>query len=173
MAVHEVYSRHRWFIPSQPNPKGLTMKTAKKHYRATYWNNEGELQETYDLLHDALVPKLGVAPTPHGNAVRQIANIYHEIYNNGGYNAVCSDYDGSKQLTDRYESAVNDVVVGAQLTDDDRKTLTNALRYADSLCSWSRPLVAKRLDDIVTKVTRFALRQTLSTLPRPKNNNKY
>lgn len=143
------------------------MTTTK--YTPTYWNDKGELQEVYDMLHKALVPETGRAPTPHGNALRQVANLYHEVYNNGGGNAAGRNGCG---LNQRYKDAIAAVVTGAALERDDAKVLRRALVYGNAMCAHEMPKTARRLDDVVTKVVRYALAQTLATLPRPANNRE-
>ena len=146
--------------------KTKTTKTAKTKYVPTYWNGEGEAQELYDALNHALVPDHGAAATEHGEALRWIGNIYHEVYNNGGWNAV-EDWDGERELRRDYEDGINIIVCVANLTDAERTTLRNALKYGEAVCDGNRPRSAKRLDDIVTKVIRAVLMAHLYSIVPP------
>lgn len=145
------------------------MKTANTTYEPTYWNSKGELQEIHDALWNAIVPIGGEAPTKHGNALRWIDKIYYEVYNNGGCNAV-ERIDGNRCLTPWYADGVALVVEFAALSKSEYATLNNALINADGLCGNARPVAAKRLDDIVTKVTKAALLAHLASLPRAESN---
>ena len=49
---------------------------------ATYWNKKGAYQSLYDK-YNKIVPKSGVAQTPHGELLRNVANVYYDFYNNG------------------------------------------------------------------------------------------
>lgn len=159
---------------TSPPSKNTTMTTmttktmSKNRYKPTYWNEEGEMQEIYDALNDALVADVGDAPTKHGNALRWIGNIYHEVYNNGGCNAARREY-GERYLADWYENGVALVVEVASLSETERKTLRNALLYGNAMCDGNRPLAAKRLDEIVTKVINAVLLAHLASLPRPQS----
>lgn len=51
-----------------------------------YWNGEGQQQELYNLYLKTLVPDCGDADTPEGEALRSIARIGHDIFNNGAGN---------------------------------------------------------------------------------------
>ena len=51
----------------------------------SYWSNNGRHQAEYERLR-VLVPKEGPAPTPAGEIVRCLSNVYYDIYNNGGCN---------------------------------------------------------------------------------------
>lgn len=52
----------------------------------TYWNNNGKYQNEYEWLDAHLVPVSGMAETTNGEALRCVANIYYDAYNNGGCN---------------------------------------------------------------------------------------
>ena len=147
-----------------------TIKTAKTDYQPTYWNSEGELQDIYDALTDALVPYVGAAPTEHGNALRWIGNIYHEVYNNGGCNAWDSWY-GTREFSKRYADGIKIIEGVADLTIQECATLRNALKYGNAMCDGNRPRSAKRLDDIVTKVVGAVLLAHLKSIPRPANTD--
>jgi len=138
-------------------------------YTPTYWNCKGELQEVYDMQHKAIVPETGRAPTLHGNALRQVANLYYEVYNNGGGNAAGQNGFG---LNQRYKDAIAAVVEGAALEPEDAKVLRRALVRGNEMCKGRMPKTARRLDEVVTKVVRHALAQTLATIKRPKNNRE-
>lgn len=140
--------------------------TAKTTYEPTYWNGEGELQQIHDALWEALVPECGDAPTTHGNALRWMCKIYHEVYNNGGFNAV-ERRDGERALTPYYADGIALVAEVAALSQSECATLNNALLKADGLCANARPVTAKRLDAIVTKVTKAALLAHLATVKPP------
>lgn len=133
-------------------------------YRPTYWESKGELQEIYSALMKVLVPSVGDAPTEHSEALRWISNIYYEVYNNGGCNAVDRE-DGSLRLTKRYAKGVEVVAEFAGLTDPEARTLRRSLRCGDGLCDGSRPLTAKGLDAIVTKVVKAVTLAHLMSLP--------
>jgi hypothetical protein len=53
-----------------------------------YWNGEGQYQDLFDKHWKNLVPESGRADTPEGNALRAIARINHDIFNNGAGNIV-------------------------------------------------------------------------------------
>jgi len=63
-----------------------------------YWNGQGEYQDLFDKHWKNLVPKSGRADTDAGNALRAIARINHDVFNNGAGNIVdqveeMDDYD--------------------------------------------------------------------------------
>ena len=50
----------------------------------TYWEETGKYQKEYDTLNAMdLVPLMGDAPTYEGQALRYMANMYHDWFNNG------------------------------------------------------------------------------------------
>lgn len=49
----------------------------------TYWNNSGALQNSYNRLWKSLVPPEGQADTLHGELLRDVSKLYHDLYNNG------------------------------------------------------------------------------------------
>ncbi len=154
------------------------MKTDKpvKKYEPTYWNHTGELQDMHDCLFRALVPISGEAPTPAGEAVRWIAKIYYEVYNNGGYNAIDTDDWGGRtryRLNDWYGKGIKKIVAFANLSPLEAKTLRNVLRYGEAVCDGKRPNSCRRLDEIVTKVTRAAVVAHLQSVTRPASNDRY
>jgi len=53
-----------------------------------YWNGEGEYQDLFDKHWKNLVPESGRADTAEGNAMRAIAKINYDIFNNGAGNIV-------------------------------------------------------------------------------------
>jgi hypothetical protein len=53
-----------------------------------YWNGEGQYQDLFDKHWKNLVPESGRADTPEGNALRAIARINHDVFNNGAGNIV-------------------------------------------------------------------------------------
>ena len=53
-----------------------------------YWNGEGQYQDLFDKYWKALVPESGRADTAEGNALRAIAKINYDIFNNGAGNIV-------------------------------------------------------------------------------------
>ena len=53
-----------------------------------YWSNIGKYQDLYDKYWEQLVPDMGEADTPEGEALRAITKIYRDIFNNGGCNIV-------------------------------------------------------------------------------------
>jgi hypothetical protein len=140
----------------------------KTKYSPTYWNGDGELQEIHDALCDALVPDCGNAPTEHGEALRCIGRIYYEAYNNGGYNARDRrSRDG--ELDDRYAGYIHHINDFASLDANEVEALRNALKYGNALCDGRKPRTARRLDALVTKVTRLAVLAHLKTVKRPKD----
>jgi len=149
----------------------MTAKDTKTtRYQPTYWSGNGEMQDIYDALSAALVPFSGAAPTTHGNALRWMGNVYHEVYNNGGGNACESrswDYERSRTLTKRYRDGINIIVNFAELTESEARCLRNALRYGEEMCNGGRPVSSKRLDAIVTKVVKAVLMAHLASLSRP------
>ncbi len=67
----------------------------------SYFNGNGELQESYDRLWDKHVPAAGEASTRHGEALRAIGRFSYDIYNNGGGNVVSGDdYEMSSYFAD-------------------------------------------------------------------------
>jgi len=145
-----------------------TIKTAKRTYSPTYWNGDGELQEIHDALYDALVPENGSAPTAHGDALRWIDRIYHEAYNNGGWNAR-DRYSHDGVLSDWYAEGIDIISKFADLDATECKTLRSALVYGNALCDLARPRTAAQLDALITKVTRLALLAHLKTVKRPED----
>ena len=53
-----------------------------------YWNGEGQYQDLYNKYWNELVPATGEADTDEGNAIRAIARINHDVFNNGAGNIV-------------------------------------------------------------------------------------
>jgi len=53
-----------------------------------YWNGEGQYQDLYNKYWNELVPDTGEADTDEGNAIRAIARINHDVFNNGAGNIV-------------------------------------------------------------------------------------
>ena len=53
-----------------------------------YWNGEGQYQDLFDKHFKSLVPEIGRADTAEGNALRAIARINHDVFNNGAGNIV-------------------------------------------------------------------------------------
>jgi len=151
------------------------MKTDKpvKTYEPTYWNKTGELQDMHECLFRALVPISGEAPTPAGEAVRWISKIYYEVYNNGGWNAI--DHGKWRErlaLKAWYSDGIDSIVEFANLSALEEKTLRNVLRYGEAVCDGKRPASARRLDEIVTKVTRLAVVAHLKSVTRPESNDR-
>ena len=145
-----------------------TIKTAKRTYSPTYWNGHGEPQEIHDALYDALVPENGSAPTAHGDALRWIDRICYEAYNNGGFNARDRDSrDGV--LSDWYAKGIDIIEDFADLTPKECTTLRSVLVYGNALCDGRKPITARRLDALITKVTRLALLAHLKTVKRPED----
>ena len=58
-----------------------------------YWNGEGQYQDLFDKHFKSLVPESGRADTAEGNALRAIARINHDVFNNGAGNIVCEEVD--------------------------------------------------------------------------------
>ena len=53
-----------------------------------YWNGEGQYQDLFHKYWKNLVPESGRADTAEGNAMRAIAKINYDIFNNGAGNIV-------------------------------------------------------------------------------------
>ena len=53
-----------------------------------YWNGKGKYQDLFDKHWKKLVPESGRADTAEGNALRAIAKINYDIFNNGACNIV-------------------------------------------------------------------------------------
>ena len=53
-----------------------------------YWNGEGQYQDLFEKHWKSLVPKSGRADTAEGNALRAIAKINYDVFNNGACNIV-------------------------------------------------------------------------------------
>ena len=58
-----------------------------------YWNGEGQYQDLFDKHFKNLVPESGRADTAEGNALRAIARINHDVFNNGAGNIVREEMD--------------------------------------------------------------------------------
>ena len=58
-----------------------------------YWNGEGQYQDLFDKHFKSLVPESGRADTAEGNAIRAIARINHDDFNNGAGNIVREEMD--------------------------------------------------------------------------------
>ena len=58
-----------------------------------YWNGEGQYQDLFDKHWKNLVPESGRADTEEGNALRAIARINHDVFNNGAGNIVREEVD--------------------------------------------------------------------------------
>ena len=58
-----------------------------------YWNGEGQYQDLFDKHFKSLVPESGRADTEEGNALRAIARINHDVFNNGAGNIVREEMD--------------------------------------------------------------------------------
>ena len=58
-----------------------------------YWNGEGQYQDLFDKHFKSLVPESGRADTEAGNALRAIARINHDVFNNGAGNIVREEMD--------------------------------------------------------------------------------
>ena len=58
-----------------------------------YWNGEGQYQDLFDKHFKSLVPESGRADTAEGNALRAIARINHDVFNNGAGNIVREEVD--------------------------------------------------------------------------------
>ena len=58
-----------------------------------YWNGEGQYQDLFDKHWKNLVPESGRADTAEGNALRAIARINHDVFNNGAGNIVREEMD--------------------------------------------------------------------------------
>ena len=52
------------------------------------WNGEGQYQDLFNKHFKSLVPESGRADTAEGNALRAIARINHDVFNNGAGNIV-------------------------------------------------------------------------------------
>ena len=53
-----------------------------------YWNGEGQYQDLFHKHWKSLVPESGRADTAEGNAMRAIAKINYDVFNNGAGNIV-------------------------------------------------------------------------------------
>ena len=53
-----------------------------------YWSGEGQYQDLYNKYWNELVPATGEADTDEGNAIRAIARINYDVFNNGAGNIV-------------------------------------------------------------------------------------
>ena len=58
-----------------------------------YWNGEGQYQDLFHKHWKNLVPESGRADTAEGNALRAIARINHDVFNNGAGNIVREEMD--------------------------------------------------------------------------------
>ena len=58
-----------------------------------YWNGEGQYQDLFDKHFKSLVPESGRADTAEGHALRAIARINHDVFNNGAGNIVREEMD--------------------------------------------------------------------------------
>lgn len=69
---------------------------SKLNYKNTYWNDKGKYQKEMVELTNKLIPALGESETYHGEVLRCLANIYHDVYNNGGGNFSSLSYPRKK-----------------------------------------------------------------------------
>lgn len=53
--------------------------------KAIYWNGTGKYQAQFDKM-SLRIPDMGIANESHIDLVRNIANLYHDHFNNGGCN---------------------------------------------------------------------------------------
>ena len=67
-------------------PIEVTQMAEKTDKPRTYWENNGELQEDYERLWEALVPERGPASTRAGELLRCMSKVYHDRHNNGWCN---------------------------------------------------------------------------------------
>jgi hypothetical protein len=51
--------------------------------KAEFWGGTHPLTEAFETLNEELVPAQGNAPTQHGELLRCMARLYHDVYNNG------------------------------------------------------------------------------------------
>jgi len=56
----------------------------------TYWNNAGKYEELYHSYAKKLIPSEGKSETEEGEMLRCAANVYYDVYNNGGCNLDCT-----------------------------------------------------------------------------------
>jgi len=61
------------------------------------WDQKSPLFSTHEELYSLLVPTFGMAETTDGEAIRCIARLYYDAYNNGGMN---SYYEGENEFLD-------------------------------------------------------------------------
>ena len=103
----------------------------------TYWAHKGKHQDLYEILSETLVPASGPADTPAGELLRSMANVYYDVYNNGGCNNRQDALDG---IT-KHSSAIKTLMQDTMDFDRFSNTLTvfNALEHEEEECSCSRP----------------------------------
>lgn len=80
-----------------PNPSHMATITNN------YWNHTGKYQKEYDAAWEALIPNQGEAEDGLPEALRSIARIYYDYYNNGFMNAHTLEQGEWDDWSDDYE----------------------------------------------------------------------
>jgi hypothetical protein len=78
--------------PLQPteydHEEGVVKLKFREEPPPTLWDGNHPRQAEWDALWDKLVPDSGEADTPYGEAIRSLARLEHDYYNNGFCNAI-------------------------------------------------------------------------------------
>lgn len=72
----------------------------------SYWNNEGKYQAQYTKAWEQLIPAQGEAQDGLPEALRAIARIGYDYYNNGFCNLWQTWHDGPTEMSDFYQDLV-------------------------------------------------------------------
>ena len=124
-----------------------------------YWNGEGQYQDLFDKHFKSLVPESGRADTAEGNALRAIARINHDVFNNGAGNIVREEVDvdddgdwyNSYEIERWWEELFDDIYDYSRLDVDRlKRKIVEWVQY-DTDCGLS-DLLDDYIDHIVLKV---------------------
>ena len=124
-----------------------------------YWNGKGKYQDLFDKHWKKLVPESGRADTAEGNALRAIAKINYDIFNNGAGNIVrqteemddYGDYYTEYEIERWWEDFFEEISEFAGLDADrlKRKIIYSVQHYTDGGLS---ELLDDYIDHIILKV---------------------
>jgi len=101
----------------------------------TYWDNEGKYQEQYTKACEKLIPFHGEAEDGLPEALRAIARVNYDYYNNGFCNLWHTWDDGDTTMNPYYEDMVD--YLGANLPFDLFQDLKWFLQDAKGYGNWS------------------------------------
>ena len=93
----------------------------------TLWDGTHPRQAEWDALWDKLVPDSGEADTRYGEAIRSLARLEHDYYNNGFCNAI-----EDRRITDFYQDFIDHLInFGAPMDGFERWMLTQEYGSCD------------------------------------------